>query len=261
MRTPPAQPVVPPSRQTGAAPPRHPWPTARTQPAPERKDDGADISHLAVECELKLAGDGETGVVEGYASVFGVLDRGGDIMLPGAFKASLAAWRKKKQLPPMLWQHDPSMPVGVWTEFVEDEKGLKVKGELILEVPQAAIARALMLKGAVRSMSIGYRTLDADIDRQTGARHLKKVDLWEVSLVTFPMLPEAVITSAKGEFDAPGWERAFRAEGLSNREAKLATSVARKLTLRDGGHTGSNPRDEEAKDLLLSLRKAASALT
>jgi len=215
---------------------------------------------MAFDCELKLAGDGETGTVEGYASMFGLIDRGGDIVMPGAFKATLAAWRKKKQLPPMLWQHDPYSPIGVWTDLVEDDKGLKVKGELVLEVPQAAQARALMMKGAVRSLSIGYLTKEAEIDRATGARQLKKVDLWEVSLVTFPMLPEAVITSAKGDFDAPAWERAFRSEGLSNREAKLATSVARKMVLRDGGQPGSGPCDGEAKDLLLSLRRASEAL-
>jgi HK97 family phage prohead protease len=129
--------------------------------------------------------------------MFNLLDRGGDIVLPGAFKASLADWRKRKAQPPMLWQHDPYTPVGVWTELAEDEKGLKVTGELILDVPQAAAARALCLAGAVKGLSIGYRTIDYEIDRKTGVRKLKKLELWEVSLVTFPMLPEAQISGRR----------------------------------------------------------------
>jgi len=217
------------------------------------------MDHLDFDLELKLADDGSEGTVEGYGSVFGLIDRGGDIVQPGAFKASLAEWKKRKQLPPMLWQHDHKTPIGVWTEMVEDEKGLKVKGELILDVPQAASARALLKRGAVKGLSIGYLTKEAEIDRQTGARRLKKVDLWELSLVTIPMLPEAQITGVK-DFDPNAWERAFRDEGLSIREAKLATSVARKLACRDGGHDEPAPRDGAA-DVLMSLRKATSVLS
>ena len=217
------------------------------------------MDHLDFDLEIKLADDGTEGTIEGYGSVFGLLDRGGDIVEPGAFKASLAEWRKRKQLPSMLWQHDSSSPVGVWTEMVEDDRGLKVKGELILDVPQAAVARALMKRGAVKGLSIGYRTKEAEVDRGTGARRLKKVDLWELSLVTIPMLPEAQITGVKGDFEPSAWERAFRDEGLSIREAKLATSVARKLACRDGGRHEPESRDGAA-DVLLSLRKATAAL-
>lgn len=212
-------------------------------------------------CEMKLVGDGAAeGTIEGYASVFGLLDRGGDTVMPGAFKASLSTWRKEKSLPPMLWQHNPNAPIGVWTEIAEDDKGLKVKGELILEIAQAANVRALMRKGAVKGLSIGFRTQDSEIDRTTGARRLKKVDLWEISVVTFPMQPEAQ-ASVKGmtEFDPHAWERAFRDEGLSIREAKLATSVARKLSLRDGGKSEPASRDGAA-DVLLALRKASEVM-
>lgn len=214
------------------------------------------MDHLDFDCELKFADD--TGIVEGYASVFGLLDRGGDIMMPGAFKATLADWRRKKSLPPMLWQHRPEMPIGVWTDLTEDEKGLKASGQLIMEVPQAAVCRALIKGGAVKGLSIGYRTIDADIDRTTGARHLKKVDLWEISPVTFAMLPEAQITGVKG-FDDRSLEQAFRDEGLSIREAKLAVSVVRKQVLRDEGQTEPAFRDG-MKDALMSLRKAAELL-
>src|SRR4051812_18735651 len=127
-----------------------------------------DIKRLAFDCEIKLADEGAAaGTIEGYGSVFNLVDRGGDIVAPGAFKASLAAWKKKKQAPAMLWQHDSYSPVGVWTELVEDDRGLKLTGQLVLDVPQAASARALIAAGAVKGLSIGYRTLDYEIDRTT----------------------------------------------------------------------------------------------
>ena len=159
----------------------------------------------------------------------------------------------------MLWQHDTGAPIGVWTDLSEDDHGLKVAGELILEVPQAATARALLKRRAIKGLSIGYRTKQSEIDRQTGARRIKELDLHEVSLVTVPMMPEATVSGVKGEFDAPAWERAFRDEGLSNRESKLATSVARKMALRDGERPGPASRDGMA-DVLMALRKAGQAL-
>jgi uncharacterized protein len=218
------------------------------------------MDRMAFDCEIKLAGDGAdttVGTVEGYGSMFGLLDRGGDIMEPGAFKATLGDWRKRKQLPAMLWQHQHDNPVGVWNSIVEDEKGLKVSGQLVMDVPQATVARALIKAGAVKGLSIGYQTRDAQVDRTTGARLLKKVDLWEISLVTIPMLPEAQISGVKGAFDPNSLERALRDEGLSIREAKLAVSVVRKTVFRDGGQ--NTPRDGAA-DVLMSLRKASEAL-
>lgn len=226
----------------------------------ELKDAGS-CSRLAFDCEIKLAGDeGTVGVIEGYGSVFGLVDRGGDIVEPGAFKASLAEWRKKKSLPPMLWQHDPYNPVGIWTDIVEDEKGLKVTGQLVMDVPQASSARALIQAGAVKGLSIGYRTVADEIDRSTGARRLKKVDLWEISLVTFPMLPEAQIAGVKSDFDPRALEQALRRDaGLSSAAAVKAVAVV-KQHLRDGGdRTDPEPRDG-AKDLLMSLRRARQTL-
>jgi HK97 family phage prohead protease len=219
------------------------------------------MDRLAFDCELKLAGDGaQAGTVEGYASMFNLLDRGGDIVLPGAFKASLADFRKRKSNPPMLWQHDPYTPVGVWTEVEEDEKGLKVKGELALDVPQAAAARALMLAGAVKGLSIGYRTIDSDVDRTSGVRTLKKVDLWEVSLVTFPMQREAQISGVKADFDPRELERELRSElKLSSAAAVRAVALFRKHLREGDGQPVQAARDGKS-DLLMSLRKTALAL-
>lgn len=219
-------------------------------------------SRADFDCEFKLATDeaAAAGTIEGYASVFGLMDRGGDIVQPGAFKASLASWRKKKSLPPMLWQHNSDEPIGVWTSFEEDEKGLKAVGELILDIPQGAVAHALLKRNAIKGLSIGYRTLDADVDRTTGARHIKKAELWETSLVTFPMQPEATVTAVKGDSLVPSdreLEEAYREGGLSQREAKIAVSITKKMVLREGERPDPAHR-EGAADAITTIRKAAA---
>ena len=144
--------------------------------------------------ELKFAGGKpvmtEGAVIEGYASRFGLPDQGGDIVAKGAFGASLARLAAKGDKVRMLWQHDPTKPIGVWDEIREDETGLWVKGRLLSEVALAREAATLIDAGAIDGLSIGYRTVRAEKD-QKGRRVLTEVELWEVSLVTFPMLPEA----------------------------------------------------------------------
>lgn len=148
-----------------------------------------------MELERKFCGSGggvtvsDGAVIEGYASVFGACDRGGDVVAAGAFGAP---GRVK-----MLWQHDPARPIGVWDEVREDGTGLFVKGRLLTEVAQGREAAALVAAGAVDGLSIGYRVTRATKDGQ-GRRVLHEVELWEVSLVTFPMLAEARV-GAKGE--------------------------------------------------------------
>ncbi|MDO5630448.1 MAG: HK97 family phage prohead protease [Paracoccus sp. (in: a-proteobacteria)] len=146
--------------------------------------------------ELKFAGGApvltEGSVIEGYASLFGLTDQGGDAVARGAFAASLARLAAKGDKVRMLWQHDPAKPIGVWDEIREDDKGLWVKGRLLPDVALAREAAALIAAGAIDGLSIGYRTIRAERD-QAGRRSLKEVELWEVSLVTFPMLPEAKV--------------------------------------------------------------------
>jgi len=142
---------------------------------------------------------GEGAAIEGYASVFGVADQGGDVVEKGAYAASLAALARAGRRVKMLWQHDPAQPIGVWDEVREDGKGLFVKGRILTEVGRGREAAALLAAGAIDGLSIGYRTISADRDGK-GRRRLAELDLWEVSLVTFPMLPEARV-GAKG--DAP----------------------------------------------------------
>lgn len=132
---------------------------------------------------------------EGYASLFGKPDMSGDVVASGAFRVAL----RKRDLRNvrMLFQHDPVRPVGVWHEIREDDHGLFVRGQLLPEVQQARELVALLRAGALEGLSIGFKTKRARHDRVTGRRHLLEVDLWEISLVTFPMLPEARVHALK----------------------------------------------------------------
>ena len=123
--------------------------------------------------------------IQGYASRFGERDLAGDIVRPGAFAASLLARPAPR---PMLHAHETGTPVGVWDRLVEDATGLWVEGRMLLSPETATLAR-LVRAGSVSGLSIGYRTLRS---RQTfGGRELLELDLWEVSVVAFPMLPTA----------------------------------------------------------------------
>ena len=163
--------------------------------------------------ELKFAGGKpvmtEGAVIEGYASRFGLPDQGGDIVAKGAFGASLARLAAKGDKVRMLWQHDPTKPIGVWDEIREDETGLWVKGRLLSEVALAREAATLIDAGAIDGLSIGYRTVRAEKD-QKGRRVLTEVELWEVSLVTFPMLAEAKV-GKKSDHEICEMAAAFRA--------------------------------------------------
>jgi uncharacterized protein len=136
------------------------------------------------------------GVFEGYASLFNVIDLGRDEVKAGAFRECLT--RKSPNSIKLLWQHDPANPLGVWQEIVEDHRGLRVRGKLDLNVAKAREVHALMTSGAIDGLSIGFKTERARHDKQTGVRLLEKLDLWEISVVTFPMLPGARISAVKG---------------------------------------------------------------
>jgi hypothetical protein len=185
-------------------------------------------------CELKASGD--SGTFEGYGSVFNLEDKGGDIVVPGAFAESLAAQKSAGRMPAMLWQHRPSEPIGVYTSMEEDSVGLKVKGQLALKTVRGAEAYELMKMGALSGMSIGYRVRDDSWDRVTGVRSLKKVDLVELSLVTFPMNDASRVSAVKTieELDSLSEiERHLRdACGLSKSEATALVSRVKSVISR-----------------------------
>ena len=163
---------------------------------------GLELKFARFEADLSVE-DGA--VIAGYASVFGVADRGNDVVERGAYAASLKRLKEAGRSVKMLWLHDPAEPIGVWDEVREDEKGLYVKGRLLPDVARAREAAALIAAGAIDGLSIGYRTVRATKD-EAGRRRLAELELWEVSLVTFPMLPEARV-GAKGESPDDGLMR------------------------------------------------------
>ena len=139
----------------------------------------------------------EDGSFEGYGSIFGNVDSYGEKVVPGAFVESLAKHRREGSSVLMLWQHNPDEPIGVWDDLAEDAKGLWGKGRLIMEVQRAKEVYALLRAKAVRGLSIGYRELDTD--KEGVVRVLKKLDLWEISPVSFPANSRARVEAVKSE--------------------------------------------------------------
>ena len=141
------------------------------------------------------------GTVEGYASLFGEIDQARDMVVRGAFAATLAT-RGMHRIP-MLFQHDPAEPVGVWLELIEDWRGLKARGKLIPDVQRGRELLALLQGGAIDGLSIGYRTVRGVIDPKSRVRKLYQVDLWEISIVTFPLLNGARVAAVKAPPASP----------------------------------------------------------
>jgi HK97 family phage prohead protease len=135
------------------------------------------------------------GTVEGYASLFGEIDQARDMVLRGAFAETLA--RRGVRRIPMLFQHDPAEPVGIWLELREDHRGLYARGRLIPEVKRARELLSLLRAGAIDGLSIGFRTVKGRIDPRSRVRSLLAVDLWEISIVTFPLLAGARVQAVK----------------------------------------------------------------
>lgn len=164
----------------------------------------------------------EAGQFSGYGSVFGVKDSYGDVVVPGAFTDSLAAQHAAGRLPAMLWQHRSAEPLGVYTDMKEDNIGLKVEGQIAMSTVRGAEAYSLLKLGAISGLSIGYMPREDSFDKLTGVTTLKKVDLWEVSLVTFPANDAARVQGVKAIEvieDLKGAEQYLRDSGLSRREA------------------------------------------
>ena len=127
-----------------------------------------------------------SGVFIGYASLFGERDQSGDVVMPGAFAASLK--RRAARDVRMLFQHDAAEPIGTWIDMRETPRGLHVTGRLDRNVQRARELFSLLESRGLDGLSIGFRTLKARRDKATASRLLTEVDLWEISLVTFPML-------------------------------------------------------------------------
>ena len=129
-----------------------------------------------------------TAAIEGYASLFGVKDLAGDVVASGAFARTLRD--KSPGAIKLLYQHDAAEPIGLLSAAQEDARGLFIAGELNLETQRGEEAYALLVQGALTGLSIGFNVVTA-AKQGRDARLITEIDLWEVSLVTFPMLPGA----------------------------------------------------------------------
>lgn len=216
------------------------------------------LTKQRLDIPLTVKSVGDSGEFEGYGSVFSVKDSYSDIIVPGAFAKSLAAWQEKGRLPALLWQHNMSEPIGIYTEMREDETGLYLKGRLLIDDdPLAKRAHAHMKAGSLSGLSIGYVLNDYDYDNQKDAFILKDIDLWEVSLVTFPANDEARISNVKsllerGETPPPSKvEKALREVGFSGSQAKAFMAK---------GYSAITPREAEADEALESLKTLISRI-
>lgn len=176
---------------------------------------------------LEIKSISDTGEFSGYASVFGVKDSHSDIVMPGAFQKSLDKWAEKGSLPAMLWMHDIKEPIGVYTVMKEDDVGLYVEGRLLIDSDRLAKRAHAHLKAkSISGLSIGFIGVDEEWSTDKGAWLLKEIDLWEVSLVTFPSNDESRINDVKaafqgGELPKPALvEKLLRDAGFSRSQSK-----------------------------------------
>jgi HK97 family phage prohead protease len=221
------------------------------------------MERMSCPLELKSLANRE---FEGYGSTFKNVDHGGDIVMPGAFKRSLAEQRKDNALLPMLWMHKPDHVIGKWQEMREDSHGLFVKG-VLAETPLGDEIHTLLKMEAVRGMSIGFQTVDQDFD-DDGNRLLKEIRLWELSVVSMPMNPKAEIQHVKSRLSAKGeyvptvaemamvkrdLEQWLRGRGFSR---ALATKYASNVFKDSGAMPESDDQTEAISDDVVKVLRA-----
>ncbi len=203
--------------------------------------------------KLQIKDVNESGVFEGHAAAFNNEDLGGDIITPGAFSKTM----QENSSVPILWGHMAREVIGVNKLMSEDAKGLKVTGQLALDVQRGREAYSLMKMGAVKGLSIGYDPIVIDYSRmeKDGVRILKEVKLWEYSVTPFPMNPEATVTTVKTMADLEQLLNeliAFKGAGkLSEEKALLIDMAAEKLSaLRAAQAPTAAKQDEIAPEIL-----------
>lgn len=203
---------------------------------------------------LELKGEiSDEGTFEGYGSTFGgQKDQGGDIVVKGAFGASLERWQKSGRVVPVLWQHQTKEPIGSWPNLAEDDHGLLGKAELWLaDAPYARLAHKGMRSKTITGLSIGYRIKRAEMDKKAGARMLHELDLAEISVVTDPMNDNARVASVKSLTTIREFEGFLRdVGGFSVQQAKAIASA--------GWSAVDEARDESDEALAKTLDALSS---
>ncbi|MGU3399806.1 HK97 family phage prohead protease [Brucellaceae bacterium D45D] len=199
------------------------------------------------------------GSFSGYASVFGLPDLGHDIIERGAFARALK--ERGASGIRMLWQHDAAEPIGVWTKISEDARGLYVEGRLAKGVARAREALELMRAGGLDGLSIGFRTVKARKDARSGLRHIVEADLWEISIVTFPMLPQARIANVKADLPTiREFERWLtRDAGLSRASARIV--IAKGYAALNAKRTQPEAVRNDEAGLAQLMRDAARSIS
>lgn len=200
--------------------------------------------------EVKEVGD--AGAIVGYGSVFGNVDAGHEVVERGAFAESL----KERGLPKMLWGHEWfEPPIGKWNEAEEDKHGLLLHGQLNMSMQRGSEIHGALKMDTLDGLSIGYLEKVADED-DDGVRHLKELDLFEVSVVTFPMNELARVDSVKDRLLHGVTKRELatilRDAGFSRSQAEAL--VARgydALAQSDSGDLGG---DEDTAAAVLRIR-------
>lgn len=224
----------------------------KQHPPFERKsaETGREVRSYA----LQIKATGDDGTVEGYGSVFGNKDSYNDVIEKGAFAQSIKSHKSSQSMPAMLWQHDASQPIGVWTDITEDANGLHMRGKLAMGTTKGKEAHELAKMGALNGLSIGFVTKDYEYEGEV--RHLKELELWEVSLVTFPANTKARITGVKSaeQIDTlKDAEKVLRDSGFSKQDALAFVSRVKTLSSRsDSDDMG------ELKASLLALQSKLS---
>ena len=218
-----------------------------------------------------VTGEGAARTFEGYGSVFGTVDSYNDVIVKGAFKQTLKEWKALKKLPKLLLQHggggffssnaDDMVPIGKWEEMFEDDHGLFMRGRLFdVDTDRAKSTYAALKEGELDGLSIGFRTRKSKIDEETGIRTLTEIQLFEVSLVTFPANDPARVTAVRADGELPTEreiERWLRREvGLTEDQAKGVIAKGYRQVRRE-----AMPSGEGYGDLLAAAQRRAALFT
>lgn len=226
--------------------------------SPIQTGDLPEFKNIERPFELKsLEGDG---TFTGYGSVFGNVDAYKETVAPGAFAESLKAWAAAGRLPPILWQHQAGEPIGAYDEMREDARGLFVRGRLLVnDVQRAKEAHALLKAKAISGLSIGFVAKAETFDRTTGIRTLTRVDLYEVSLCTFPANPAATVSAVKSVDDINSLaeaERFLRDAGISKARAVALVSRIKALSSRSDSEEAKADRTRSLASRLAAMLKS-----
>jgi len=222
----------------------------------QRKDN---VGIKVRDFDLSIKAVSDDGLFSGYGSVFGEVDTYNEVVAPGAFQESLTELKAKGRKVPILWQHRADQPLGTYESLKEDLKGLWVDGRLLVSaVSQAREAQALMKAGAVTGLSIGYYVRESSYDEKTGIRTLTRLDLLEVSLVTFPANDAARVDAIKmklahgGLPTLPEFESFLREAGFSKSKAAVIANRGLKHLL-DRSESGGAANEPAVSELLSHL--------